>query len=152
MSEDPTVFETPGAAPQHRAEVRADTSGYAWLYSDNVEGEEGSLNIALTETNDHQLHNVDIYKVFATKIELFRKNLFENMTEKEVGSMTIKSGSFMWIADQRVMHLRVCTYLQAYDVETDSCLPCSQEGDAYHRKFGTFMIQQSVCQSCGTLA
>lgn len=71
------------------------------------------------------LYNVNLYKIFGSKVELLRTNLIENMTEDAAKTMTFKSGSFIWIADDKVQHLRMCTHLEAFEAATISCKPCS---------------------------
>jgi hypothetical protein len=57
----------------------------------------------------------------------------------------------MWIANGQGMELKLCTYREMYQKTTNQCLPCGDTDDWTNGVFGTFQVQQAVCQSCRTM-
>lgn len=57
----------------------------------------------------------------------------------------------MWLANGQGSQLKLCTYLDSYNAATNQCEPCETPNSDAFNVFGTFMVQQAVCQSCNSL-
>ena len=126
-----------------------------WISSGQTDGK-GSLVIAVTNKvfTDPPSWNIDVYQMLASEpwIALSRKGIISGLTEAEMKSMSFKAGSFEWITGGMAKEFRFCSYTEKYDIDSGKCLPCTKVGDLNNGVFGTFMIQQSTCISCNTMA
>ena len=128
---------------------------YVWIGTDHVYGQEGSTLIALSHrpTNKNATWDVDLYQIIDTVpwVALSRAKVLTGMTKASLDSMTLMTGQFIWQDAGKAKQLQLCTYTERFDQGINACIPCTTIEDLNYGIFGTFMPQQSVCQSCNTM-